>query len=462
MGAVTVKGNAGYAGVSISDGLIATNLQYDGKTLTDIYYENNPITSFKGAALNVSTTGINGGDVYLELDDTVAGAITLSTGKIGGAYATLVVSDITTSQVFKSIEHQYGDYVYTDTELTATGAAIKITSESGDRPTDITPGEAYIQFLDYIYSDLVLGNTAFSAAWGTVNENNISLDQQKSFTFISDLFLSSQDQRGDLGSYYNETNSIFSQTIVNDANPIGAFLVLADSASGAITSTAKGGSNIVVLYDALVVGQYKGDIETYPIYNNETLIDYEIVSGTDSLTGAAVSVKGNGAFFSATANSVLGALTVDGGAGDAYLFLEDSFIASTISITNNGAYNFGTGTVKVSGQAANVTLSNTYLSTLNLQGVKGASIINLYYDDNPLENDYGFISNPEKIQINLKAKNNIVDNINISGDSSLSINMSGFEWGSDLINNTLDYTRMGLPIIDFQFEFSQFDNSIFG
>jgi hypothetical protein len=161
----------------------------------------------------------------------------------------------------------------------------------------------------------------------------------------------------------------------------------------------------------------------------------------------------------------LGALTVDGGAGDAYLFLEDSFIASTISITNNGAYNFGTGTVKVSGQAANVTLSNTYLSTLNLQGVKGASIINLYYDDNPLENDYGFISNPEKIQINLKANNNIVDNINISGDSSLIINMSGFEWGSDLINDTLAYTE--LPIINLggskiQFEFSQFDNSIFG
>jgi hypothetical protein len=324
MGAVTVNGNTGnlsnpsYAYVSISDALIATRLQNDGFSFADIYYEDSPITSFTGAALRVSTSGNTGGDAYLELDDTRVGATTLTTGKLGGAYATFVESDVVSSLTFKTIA--YRDYE--DDTFTLSGAAINITSQSGDPPSDIWPGQSYIQYLDYIYSDQIQINQSFAGAW-----NNLT-DQQKSFTFLSDLFLSTSNQKGDLGSYFNQNydqdgnqaSDLYALSIEGDNQErIGAFLVLADSTSGAITSTANGGSNIVVLHSSLAVGQVKGDV-----WLSYDQFDYDVSYAIDSLTGAAVRVTGDGAYFSATAGSALGALTVNGKLDDVIINIVDS------------------------------------------------------------------------------------------------------------------------------------------
>jgi len=331
-GAITVDGGVGdYAFASIYGGDVASTLKFDGVSSSDMYYELSPITTFNGAAINVKTSGDTGGDVYFELDDTQAGAITVATGKAGGAYGTLFESSALSSLVFKQVldytwvdEEGNKQSVYSDT-FTVKGAGITVTSEVSNITSDVYPGNSYIEFLNQIYSSV-----ADIIGWSGLS------DRQKADTFISDLFFSGET-KGDLGSYYNFTlgEAPYSSEIAN--SQLGAFLLLADADSGAITSTAKQGSNVVVMYNTKAMSSADGDIWQTPIYDNDSnVIGTDTTFAFDNISGSAIKVTGDSAFFSATEASLLGALTADAKAGDVVINILDSDV-----VTNVGEGSYG-------------------------------------------------------------------------------------------------------------------------
>jgi hypothetical protein len=211
-------------------------------------------------------------------------------------------------------------------------------------------------------------------------------------------------------------------TATGTAGDTYAYLESYYSGHGVINVTAAKGSAWANIEGSTVASNAVYDME------------YEI----QSLKGAAVNINGGFGANLGLYNSIVGNVTLNAGNGEAFITADNTFISSQIT-NRDGSFTFGAGTLKVSGQTANVAMHNAYLSTLDLTAVKGSSTIELKYD-NTLLNDYGFSTNPDKFDIKLKV-NKIQDNIEIYSDdrSDVIASISGFEWGTDSINGSMSY-----------------------
>lgn len=256
-------------------------------------------------------------------------------------------------------------------------------------------------------------------------------------------------------------------------------LIVDDSLFGKVDMSLKKGSAIVDFDESIfstdLEYNYKWwdrngvdpdlEVTTEPVDNPEWKYDYENYYSTEhlnALTGANVKIKGDLSVDFSAERSVMGNVDITAGkSSSAGIQFIDSVIASSISVDDSGYYNFSDGSIKVSAQQADVTLTNSYVSLLDLTKVKSGSIVRFNYDVSDTASRIDFL-NPqtiedgttpegfnyqtpslESMQVNLKT-NKTADEFFINSPAlSLTLTLNGFEWGIDKIyldSDEINYT----------------------
>jgi hypothetical protein len=319
MGATTVKASTADATIYLNEAAIAASFTIGdyGLSSRDIEF-----SIFNGGALTASSTT---GSAYLDAQDSYAGAVSVTGGTAGGAFAKLRYTPLLANVVFTPLTDESGY------KIAVTSAKLTLTAKGSQSSSQVLDG---------------LGSTTD----GTLSERLLA--------GIIDIFVAEgkSDPYTDIsGSAEKIARYFYDDSGTDEADiDLGAIALINDAPLGAITITAGEGLAALVIANTAVVGTLSASYSGY---------DSAMIT---SATAATVTVTGQSAVLHAESLQ-MGATTVIAKNADATMYLNEGVIATTFSVAD---YGLSTGDInfsKLNGGALGVSaaVGSAYLNAQN-------------------------------------------------------------------------------------------------